>query len=316
MALKSIYQIEVDDAQFKAFAALFDKYKTALEATPGAWAKIGEGIEGAKDSFGDFGERVGKLEEELRKLGAQKITTAGDDQRSAGFWGSIVTSAKTVGSHISEATGSLLKWSVITSAFSGLIGGGALFGLDRLAGSVAGQRRSAMGLGVGYGGEVFGLHVRIGWAHRRDDLLGLDGHHDDRIGIRVLSQRDTDHGRQLRRVDGVARVGEQCGALGDLGRIGIFLERDVELREEPIEVDAGVEEVERGNGAADVDSAGNPAVFRISEGHQLLGVADGKIAQQYLVNERENRSVAANAKSQREKSNGGKPRSFGQHAHA
>ena len=51
----------------------------------------------------------------------------------------------------------LLKWTGILGGVGGLLGAGGLWGLDRLAGGVARDRRTSMGLGMSIGGyRAFG----------------------------------------------------------------------------------------------------------------------------------------------------------------
>src|SRR6185437_13721239 len=58
---------------------------------------------------------------------------------------------KGVAGNIFEATKALAKWTGLLSAVGGLLGAGGLFGIDRMAAKAAGQRRSAMGLGLSTG---------------------------------------------------------------------------------------------------------------------------------------------------------------------
>lgn len=151
MALKPVLQIEIDDSRFKKFKELFDRYNEQVKKLPGEWAKMNENInetktlteqlaEIAKQQGGDGGKKV------QNEKAANKIALL-----TAGAWGAITEDVMNIGRHINNATSSLVKWSALTSAFSGLLGAGSLFGLDRLASSIASQRRQAMGLGVSYG---------------------------------------------------------------------------------------------------------------------------------------------------------------------
>ncbi|ELW8944737.1 hypothetical protein SIN20_004465, partial [Yersinia enterocolitica] len=54
--------------------------------------------------------------------------------------------------HIKDATTSLISWTSILGLFSGLIGAGGLFGINRLASGAASQRFTALGLGTTSGG--------------------------------------------------------------------------------------------------------------------------------------------------------------------
>lgn len=75
------------------------------------------------------------------------------------FWASIAKDTKTFAANIGNATTSLLRWASITGVISGLVGGGGLFGIDRLAVAAGDQRRSALGLGVNPGQQSsFGIN--------------------------------------------------------------------------------------------------------------------------------------------------------------
>ena len=78
---------------------------------------------------------------------------------------------KTVASNILSATTALLKWAGVTSAISGLLGAGGLYGIDRLAISAGNQRRAALGLGV-TPGERSSFQVNYGRLFDPDQFLG------------------------------------------------------------------------------------------------------------------------------------------------
>ncbi len=65
----------------------------------------------------------------------------------------MARNAKTFVGHITDATKTLLRWGELTGLIGGLLGGGGLFGIDRLAIGAGNSRRSAMGLGVTPGEE-------------------------------------------------------------------------------------------------------------------------------------------------------------------
>jgi hypothetical protein len=69
-------------------------------------------------------------------------------------WTGIWRSGKLLRSDIVHATQSLMHWTKLTAVFSGLLGAGGLFGINRMAASVAGQRTSAAGLGISYGEQA------------------------------------------------------------------------------------------------------------------------------------------------------------------
>src|ERR1035438_9476798 len=67
---------------------------------------------------------------------------------------------------------------------------------------------------------------------------------------------------------------------------------------------------------AKIDAAGNACSIVVSERYQLLRIANGKVAEHDLVDEREDRSVSADAEGEREECNGGEAGTLGQHAEA
>jgi hypothetical protein len=69
-------------------------------------------------------------------------------------WTSIGGSVNHVYKNIGKITSKLLHWGTITAAFTGLIGGGTLFGIDKLAQRISAQRKSALGLGISFGQQA------------------------------------------------------------------------------------------------------------------------------------------------------------------
>ena len=63
----------------------------------------------------------------------------------------MAKSSVAIAKHVAETTYNLAKWAAMAVLGAGLLGGGGLFGLDRLANSTGSRRRSAQGLGVSSG---------------------------------------------------------------------------------------------------------------------------------------------------------------------
>jgi hypothetical protein len=134
--LKSIIDIDVQDAKFVRFQELFQKYVDALEKTPDVWKNVGE-----------LQTRTGR---ELAETGAEHATQL---TRAEGLWSSMARNSRTVLGNVLSTAEGLLKWTGILGAVGGLLGVGAIgFGLDRLIGGVGRDRRTAMGLGMSIGG--------------------------------------------------------------------------------------------------------------------------------------------------------------------
>ena len=150
MAVKSIIAIDVDDSRFRAFQALYEKYETALTKAPGKWAEINKQIgEGGKTFQALTAAILAQTETLGNMITAQKGVTY-EVERQSHAWQGILRWSKGVYGEIENATRLLMRW---TPLVSGVLGIGGLYGLDKLAADVSSGRRSAMGLGVSYGGQ-------------------------------------------------------------------------------------------------------------------------------------------------------------------
>lgn len=151
MTLKSVIDIDVDDSKFARFQELFKRYNEQLSKMPSAW----------KDSSKESKAMATHFDRMASALMAQahlsrETTNAQREQekyltRSERLWVSMSNATKDVARNIIGATGALLRWSGLIGAVSGLLGAGGLWGIDRMAAGVSGQRRSAMGLGMSIG---------------------------------------------------------------------------------------------------------------------------------------------------------------------
>lgn len=159
MVVKTVVDIELNDERFKAFAGLFNKFKGQLEKLPGAWGDVNKEIGlGNKGFMAMTAAMMAQNELLLKQLKAEKDATR-EVRQQATVWESMSRSTRNVAGNIANATTSLLKWTALTSVFTGLLGAGGLFGIDRLAAGVASGRRSSLGTGISYGqGKAFGLN--------------------------------------------------------------------------------------------------------------------------------------------------------------
>lgn len=196
MALKSVVDISVNSGEFQRFFDLFKKYQDALKQSPDAWRQAGgeavaaaeglvagaEAIEGIAQvthrtttetsaAFGKGSQALGGQAEGMRKVAAGQSVASRLAQTQAHAWRDMAKSTRSFAGHITDATRSLLRWASITGVISGILGGGGLFGIDRLAASAGNSRRSALGLGVSPGEEkAFGLN--FGRVVDSDRMLG------------------------------------------------------------------------------------------------------------------------------------------------
>lgn len=151
MALRSVLDVEINDRAFRDFAKLYDRYAQSLKGMPAAWKLVNDKIDGSKTTFDKMVASLvaTNVQEKLRLKAQQQADLLVRTQ--ADRWRDIARSTKSAASHIRDATTALLKWSGIVGVVGGLIGAGGLYGIDRLALDVAGTRRSALGLGTGFG---------------------------------------------------------------------------------------------------------------------------------------------------------------------
>jgi hypothetical protein len=159
MTVRSVVDIDVNDESFKKFSDLFEKYRTALEKTPSAWAAVSKENKAAQSSFNAIASALLAQNELARRLKNEQAEASRSARTQESTWGKMSGHAKSFAGSVAEATRSLLRWTALTSVVSGLLGAGGLFGIDRLAASVSSTRRTAAGLGISYGREqAFGLN--------------------------------------------------------------------------------------------------------------------------------------------------------------
>jgi len=171
MALKSIIDVEVNDDAFTKFAAKFREYQAALEKTPAAWADIGKEAKGQALTFDKLVVALVAQTELLGRAGKVTHATGESVKSQAHHWHDMARDTKAFASHITSATKEFLKWTGVIGAFSGLLGAGGLFGIERLAQSAGGMRRSAAGLDL-TPGEQRAFSLNFGRVVDPTQLLG------------------------------------------------------------------------------------------------------------------------------------------------
>ena len=161
MPTKSIISIEIDDSDFQRFAANFARYQEKLKEQPHAWNDVAASAAAAAASAAAMGAAVGAAAVEIHKTNAEAERAAYHSGRTSTFWGQMAQNAGKFASRVYEATRSLLRWGELTGLISGIIGGGGLFGIDRLAIGAGERRKKALGLGV-TPGEAQAFEVNYG----------------------------------------------------------------------------------------------------------------------------------------------------------
>jgi hypothetical protein len=202
MAIK--VDLEIDQAAFNAFSDKFKEYEKALKEIPAAWMKAHEQAEKMRKSL------QGQTEAVKEQAGIMDNLVHGVERffhvstQTSHSWTTLARNTRSAAGSITEATGALMKWAGLTSLISGVMAGGALFGLDRLAESVSGQRTTALAtgstigkgrsadiaygrfVGSGFGGRIANMIHDPEQAHWIESILGrqLKGDEDpnDLIG--------------------------------------------------------------------------------------------------------------------------------------
>lgn len=172
MVAKSIVDIDVNDDKFVAFMERFREYQSALDDLPEAWRVAAVGIgesskqtEKAKGETKELGAEFNAVAEAILTInsGIDRLNTNLEDSkkkqdefnkstRSAkGFLSDATKDAKSLAGHIKEATASLLSWGGIVGIFTGVLGVGGLFGINRLVATTGAQRFTSLGLGTSIG---------------------------------------------------------------------------------------------------------------------------------------------------------------------
>lgn len=145
MAAKSIIEIDVQDDKFKAFMAAYSDYQKTLSDMPKEWQAVSAGIAratGPMREAADQATKAAKNQSTMQKAAGEtaKLLKGGAD------------SAKKMAGDIKDATNSLLRWGSILGVFSGLIGAGGLFGINRMALGASALRFTSQGIGTTAGG--------------------------------------------------------------------------------------------------------------------------------------------------------------------
>ncbi|WP_353613963.1 lytic transglycosylase domain-containing protein [Mangrovibacter phragmitis] len=187
MDAKTVLEIDVNDEQFQSFLSKYKEYQDSVSKLPEAWRAVAGGIAAggaAAKSFNDklqetekttsnaksdaeliaksftdgivaingMNKGLDNLNNTLEKANKHQESLRKSARATKSFFSGISREAKAFTGHIKEATSSLLSWGAVLGVFSGIVGAGGLFGINRLAATAAQQRFTALGLGTTTGG--------------------------------------------------------------------------------------------------------------------------------------------------------------------
>jgi D-alanyl-D-alanine carboxypeptidase len=146
MAVKSVIDIDLNDAAWKRFAASWNMFQKQLAGKP--LAEFNRGLAQAAATQGTAAQRMTaqiKVQISLMKEEERTLT------RQISVWNRLSDAARSFSDHVRNSLGSLARAVPFGTALAGILGVGSLWGLDRLAGTVGAGRRAAGGLGITYG---------------------------------------------------------------------------------------------------------------------------------------------------------------------
>lgn len=156
MVTKPVLEVPVDDANFKAFAAHFEKFRDQLAKTPGAWAGVNKEMRASFESA--TAAMLAQSEVNRSSLAADR-ERARREKESSSYWEKIAERSKSFTANVMNAGRALLTMTRLTAEIGGLVGIGGLWGLGSLAGSIGSGRRTSQGLDIGTGSRLaFGLN--------------------------------------------------------------------------------------------------------------------------------------------------------------
>lgn len=151
---KAILPIDVDDTQFKGFLELFGKYQDQLKEMPEQWKGANEVLNAG---IAAIAEQTHAIAKHLNSAITAQKQFANATHSSASGLKKMAKEAKSVADHIFGIGKFVLK----LGAVGGGLFAGALYGIDKLAGSALSSARGARGIGVSPGAlRAFGTDYR------------------------------------------------------------------------------------------------------------------------------------------------------------
>jgi hypothetical protein len=209
VSVKSVLDIEVNAAAFERYKTLFDRYSSEAAKQPALWKALGYTHTANANAFTRMTAAVQAQARVQKEIGDVYKSQNRQLMQGERLWGSMATHAKGIASSLISATRSLISWTGIIGAAGGLLGAGGLFGIDRMARSVSGERRSATGLGLSIGEQkafdvTFGQRLVdsgsfLGWINQME-MDPRKGAYAGAIGVGLSGKTGPDAVSMLRAI--------------------------------------------------------------------------------------------------------------------
>ena len=170
MADRPIFEVEINDGEFKKFAERLDAYKVAVDQLPTAWKASASETDDLRVHMERMSALLEQQNELMESLGKHTAATSDNAMSTGAAWAAMYYSSKHFVKNIHDSTMSLTKWLRLSAVFSGLLGAGGLFGIDRMALGTAHRRTEAAGFGLSVG-EKASFDVAFGRLGNSEGLL-------------------------------------------------------------------------------------------------------------------------------------------------
>ena len=151
MTTRSVIDIDIRTQAWDEFQAAFNKYRKAVDDAPDAWAKVDKAVKASSNPFKQISAVLQGTTAQIRQAATAQEKLRISAVGTGKVFGTMAKSTAALAKNIKAVTLDLLRWGSLTSVFSGLLGAGGLFGLDRLAQAAGNSRRESQGLGVSPG---------------------------------------------------------------------------------------------------------------------------------------------------------------------
>jgi len=184
MAKKPIIEIDIDDAKFQSFYALFKEYETKVGDQKKAWEQLESAIGKADATMQSPLETAHKIPEELKKATTEMDHFGTSIHQSGRGMKAMLADSERVAKSIFGIGKFLLKMGVMGIGAAA----GGLFGLDALANSAMSRQRGARGMNV-TAGELAGFKTNMSRFVNPDAILESSASMPTDVGLTIAAQK-------------------------------------------------------------------------------------------------------------------------------